>query len=138
MLLATAAGVLVDRGLAVSLSVGKLKLLISNKRTRVIDMLRNFFSSPTSDLSPEESLELVNKRLELAHEEDDTAKKLELVNSANSRLKDTENIFVSKKVKDPSLCKGIANAYHEHGELLDGLGHHDKAKKSHNRADKWG
>ncbi|KAG0006424.1 hypothetical protein BGZ80_005299, partial [Entomortierella chlamydospora] len=101
-------------------------------------MLQNFFSSRTNDLSPEEALELVNKRLELALKEDDTAKKSELVNSAKSRLKDAENIFISKKIKDPALSEGIANAYHEHGRLLDALGHHDKAKKSHKKAEKWG
>ncbi|KAF9991820.1 hypothetical protein BGZ80_008865, partial [Entomortierella chlamydospora] len=50
----------------------------------------------------------------------------------------TENIFVSKEVKDPALSEGIANAYHEHGTLLDDLGRHDKAKKSHSKAEKWG
>ncbi|KAF9994832.1 hypothetical protein BGZ80_007677, partial [Entomortierella chlamydospora] len=101
-------------------------------------MLRNLFSSKTSNLSPEEALELVNEHLGLASKEDDIAKKLKLVNSANSRLKDAENIFVSKKVKDLALTKGIAHAYHEHGRLLDDLDHHDKAKKSHSKAEKWG
>ncbi|KAF9993095.1 hypothetical protein BGZ80_008278, partial [Entomortierella chlamydospora] len=49
-----------------------------------------------------------------------------------------EHIFTSKKVKDPSLNKGIANAYHEYGRLLDDLGRHDKAKKSRSMAEKWG
>ncbi|KAF9991997.1 hypothetical protein BGZ80_008765, partial [Entomortierella chlamydospora] len=69
---------------------------------------------------------------------DDSVKTLELINSAKSLLKDAENIFVSKKVKDPVLIEGIANAYHEHGKLLEDLGHHDKAKKSHSKAEKWG
>ncbi|KAF9992308.1 hypothetical protein BGZ80_008611, partial [Entomortierella chlamydospora] len=53
-------------------------------------------------------------------------------------LKDTENIFASKKVKNPALSDGIANAYYEHGRLLDDLNRHDKAKKSHRKAEKWG
>ncbi|KAF9993846.1 hypothetical protein BGZ80_008008 [Entomortierella chlamydospora] len=101
-------------------------------------MIRNFFPSRTSDLSPEEALELVNKRLELARKEDDSAKKLNLINSAKSRLKDAENIFTSTEVKDPALSEGIAHAYHEHGRLLDALGHQGKAKKSHSKAEKWG
>ncbi|KAF9387857.1 hypothetical protein BGX21_000447, partial [Mortierella sp. AD011] len=101
-------------------------------------MLRNLFSSQTNNLSPEETLELANKHLELARKEDDIAKRLEVINRAKSLLKDTENIFASKNVKDPTLSEGIANAYHEHGRLLNDLGHHSKAKKSHNKAEKWG
>ncbi|KAG0008553.1 hypothetical protein BGZ80_003304 [Entomortierella chlamydospora] len=101
-------------------------------------MFRNLFPSRTCDLSPEEALELVNKRLELARKEDDSAKKLKLINNVKPRLKDTENIFVSKKVKDPALLEGIAHAYHEHETLLDDLGHHGKAKRSHSTAEKWG
>ncbi|KAF9995411.1 hypothetical protein BGZ80_007521, partial [Entomortierella chlamydospora] len=101
-------------------------------------MLRNLFSSQTSDRSTEETLGLTSKRLELARKEDDTAKRLELINSVKPLLKDTENTFASKKVKDPALSEGIANAYHEHGRLLDDLGHHDKAKKSRSKAEKWG
>ncbi|KAG0008232.1 hypothetical protein BGZ80_003677, partial [Entomortierella chlamydospora] len=101
-------------------------------------MLRNPFSSRTSDLSPEEAVELANKRLELARKENDSAKKLGLANSAKSLLKDAEIIFASTKIKDPAFSEGIANAYHKHGALLDELGHHDRAKKSHNKAGKWG
>ncbi|KAG0008724.1 hypothetical protein BGZ80_003128, partial [Entomortierella chlamydospora] len=101
-------------------------------------MFRNLLPSRKSELSPEEALELVNKCLELVFKEDDPAKKLELINSANSRLKDAENIFALTKVKDPVLTKGIAHAYHEHGRLLDDLGHQGKAKKSHSKAKKWG
>ncbi|KAF9992515.1 hypothetical protein BGZ80_008523, partial [Entomortierella chlamydospora] len=74
----------------------------------------------------------------LARKEDDPAKRLELINSAKSLLEDTGNIITSKKVKNPVLSEGIANAYHEHGRLLDDLNHHDKAKKSHRKAEKWG
>ncbi|KAF9399630.1 hypothetical protein BGX21_005907 [Mortierella sp. AD011] len=101
-------------------------------------MLRNLFSSPTSDLTLEDALELANEHLGYARKEKSPAKALELTNNAKSLLKDAEHIFASKKVKDPSLSKGIANAYHEHGRLLDDLGHHDKAKKSHSKAEKWG
>ncbi|KAF9112180.1 hypothetical protein BGX27_003813, partial [Mortierella sp. AM989] len=101
-------------------------------------MLRNPFSSRTSDLSLEKNLELANKSLELSRNESDAAKALELANSANLMLKDAEKIFATEKAKDPALGKGIANAYHEHGKLLDDLGHHDKAVKSHSKAEKWG
>ncbi|KAG0017826.1 hypothetical protein BGZ80_007885, partial [Entomortierella chlamydospora] len=101
-------------------------------------MLRNLISLQTSNLSPEETLELANKRIELACKEDDSAKKLELINSVKPLLKYTENIFASKKVKNPALSEGIANAYNEHGKLLNDLGYHDKAKKSLSKAEKWG
>ncbi|KAG0007458.1 hypothetical protein BGZ80_004637, partial [Entomortierella chlamydospora] len=101
-------------------------------------MLRNLFSSRASDLSPENAIELVNDCLELASKEDDIAKKLKLANSAKSLLKDAENIFAFIKVKDPALSESIAHAYHEHGRLLDALGHHDQAKKSHGKAEMWG
>ncbi|KAF9342621.1 hypothetical protein BGX26_007178, partial [Mortierella sp. AD094] len=101
-------------------------------------MIRNPFSSRTSNLSLEEALELANKHLELARKEGDTARALEISSDAKSLMKDAEKIFASKKVKDPALGKGIANAYHEHGRLLDDLGCHDKAKKSHGKAEKWG
>ncbi|KAF9997454.1 hypothetical protein BGZ80_007007, partial [Entomortierella chlamydospora] len=94
-------------------------------------MLRNLFPSRTSKLSLEEALELANKRLELARKEHDSAKVLELSNGAKSLMEDAEKIFASKKVS-------IANAYHEHGRLLDDLGYHDKAKKSHGKAEEWG
>ncbi|KAG0008134.1 hypothetical protein BGZ80_003822, partial [Entomortierella chlamydospora] len=100
-------------------------------------MLRNLFPSRTIDLSLEEALELANKRLELARK-DDTTNALGLLNSAKLLLKDAEHTFASKRINDPALSEGIANAYHEHGRLLDDLGHHDKAKKSHSKAEKWG
>ncbi|KAG0007573.1 hypothetical protein BGZ80_004493, partial [Entomortierella chlamydospora] len=101
-------------------------------------MLRTPSSSRTSDLSPEKALELVNKHLELARKEDDSAKKLELANSAGSQLESVENIFAPTKVKDPALSEDIAHAYHEHGALIDDLDNHDKAKKSHSKDEKWG
>ncbi|KAG0017767.1 hypothetical protein BGZ80_007935, partial [Entomortierella chlamydospora] len=101
-------------------------------------MLRNLFSSRTSGLSFEEALELANKRLELVCKEDVAEKALGLCNDAKLLLKDAEKNFSSKKVKDPALGEGIANTYHEHGRLLDELGFHDKARKSHSKAEKWG
>ncbi|KAF9996287.1 hypothetical protein BGZ80_007291, partial [Entomortierella chlamydospora] len=102
-----------------------------SKSTRDLDMLRNLISPRTTKLSLEKALELVNKRIELARKEGDTANALELINSAKSLLKDAEIIFAT-------LSNGIGIAYHKHGKLLDDLGHHDKAKKSHNKAEKWG
>ncbi|KAG0015930.1 hypothetical protein BGZ80_009541, partial [Entomortierella chlamydospora] len=101
-------------------------------------MLRNPFSSRTSGLSLEDALELANKHIGNARKERDPAKALELANNAKSLLKDAEHIFTSKKVRDPSLSEDIANAYGEHGRLLDDLGYHDKAKKSHSKAEEWG
>ncbi|KAG0010273.1 hypothetical protein BGZ80_001628, partial [Entomortierella chlamydospora] len=92
-------------------------------------MFRNLISPRTTNLSLEDALELANKYLENAHKEVDAAKALELSNKAKSLLKDAKNIFASKRVKDLTLSNGIANAYHEHGRLLDDLGHHEKQRK---------
>ncbi|KAF9992038.1 hypothetical protein BGZ80_008751, partial [Entomortierella chlamydospora] len=69
-----------------------------------------------------ETLEIANKRVELARKEDDPAKALELTSDAESLMEDAENIFTSTKAKDRALSQDIANAYHEHGRLLDDLG----------------
>ncbi|KAF9176062.1 hypothetical protein BGZ49_006762, partial [Haplosporangium sp. Z 27] len=39
---------------------------------------------------------------------------------------------------EPTLDDGIANAYHEHGQLLEKLGNNSKAEKSYAKAIKWG
>ncbi|KAG0009678.1 hypothetical protein BGZ80_002163, partial [Entomortierella chlamydospora] len=101
-------------------------------------MPRYPFSSRISDLSIEEALDLVNKRLELACQENDSAEALELSKKVKSLLSNAEHIFASKKVKDPALREGIANAYHELGKLLENLGRDGKAKRSYSKAKKWG
>ncbi|KAF9997858.1 hypothetical protein BGZ80_006913, partial [Entomortierella chlamydospora] len=94
-------------------------------------MLRNPFSSRTTDLSLEGTLELINEQLSNACKGRNPTKALELASNAESILKDAEHVLASKKVKGPALSEGVANAYHERGQLLDGLGYHDKAEKSH-------
>ncbi|KAF9359649.1 hypothetical protein BGX26_011803, partial [Mortierella sp. AD094] len=101
-------------------------------------MFRNPFSSPTNKLPLEDVLELATKQLELARKENDPAKALQLSRNARSLMEDAEKTFASRKVKDPSLEDGIANVYHEHAKLLDELGYHDKAQKSHSKAEKLG
>ncbi|KAG0012653.1 hypothetical protein BGZ80_011600 [Entomortierella chlamydospora] len=101
-------------------------------------MIRNPFSSSASKLSLEDVLELANKYIENARKDSDPKEALEHSNNAKALMKDAEKIFATKKVKDSILSKDIANAYHEHGKLLDELGHHDKAQKSHAKAEKWG
>ncbi|KAG0005264.1 hypothetical protein BGZ80_005467, partial [Entomortierella chlamydospora] len=101
-------------------------------------MPQNPFSSRTIGLSLEDALELANEYLGNARKESDTAKALELTSDAKSLLKEAEKIFASKKVKDPALGESIANTYHKHGKLLEELGYHDKAKKSHSKAEGWG
>ncbi|KAG0017731.1 hypothetical protein BGZ80_007962, partial [Entomortierella chlamydospora] len=101
-------------------------------------MLRNPFSSRATNLSLEDAVELANEHLHNARKERNPAKAFELTNNAKSLLKDAGHIFTSKKVKDLALSESIANAYHEHGQLLDDLGRHEKSKKSHSKAEKWG
>ncbi|KAF9352196.1 hypothetical protein BGX26_009934, partial [Mortierella sp. AD094] len=102
-------------------------------------MLRNPFSSPKSRLSLDDALGLANEALENARKaKTKPAMALQLCNDAKSRIKDAENIITTKKDRDPALSDRIANAYHEHGKLLDELGYRDKALKSHSKAEKWG
>ncbi|KAF9350359.1 hypothetical protein BGX26_011454 [Mortierella sp. AD094] len=101
-------------------------------------MIWNPFSSPTSKLSLEDVLELANKYMENARKNGDPKKALEHSNNSKALIKDAEKIFAAKKAKDSVHSEGIANAYHEHGKLLDDLGHRDKAQKSHSKAEKWG
>ncbi|KAF9346120.1 hypothetical protein BGX26_002396, partial [Mortierella sp. AD094] len=74
----------------------------------------------------------------LARNERDPTRALELSRNAKSMIKVAEKNFVIKKARDPVLRECIANAYREHGKLLDELGHHDKAQKSHSKAETWG
>ncbi|KAF9352578.1 hypothetical protein BGX26_009639 [Mortierella sp. AD094] len=101
-------------------------------------MVRNPFSSPTNGLSLEDALELANKYLENARKENNPAKALQLIRNAKSMIKDAERIFAATRVGDPNQDDGIANAYFEHGRLLDDLGYHNKAQKSQSKAEKWG
>ncbi|KAG0021803.1 hypothetical protein BGZ80_001682 [Entomortierella chlamydospora] len=102
-------------------------------------MLRNPFSSSKSKLSLNDALGLANEALENARRaKTNPAEALQFCNDARSRIKDAENIISTKKSRDPTLSDSIANAYHEHGKLLDELGHRDKALKSHSKAEKWG
>ncbi|KAF9207006.1 hypothetical protein BGZ49_001424 [Haplosporangium sp. Z 27] len=96
------------------------------------------FSSPSGKGSLEDVLERANSQLELAAKQDVPAKALRLAREAKLLLKDAEKIFHSKKVQDQALKDSIANAYHEHGKLLDELGYHDKAQKSRLKAEEWG
>ncbi|KAG0021505.1 hypothetical protein BGZ80_002244 [Entomortierella chlamydospora] len=101
-------------------------------------MLRNIFSSRKSKLTLEGTLELASNHLDSAHKTSDPTKSLRHCRNAKSAIKDAEKIFAAKKVEDPALHNSIANLYHEHGKLLDGLGYYSKAKRSHIKAKEWG
>ncbi|KAF9400349.1 hypothetical protein BGX21_004496 [Mortierella sp. AD011] len=102
-------------------------------------MLRNPFASRKSGLSVDDTLELASQALENARKaKNKPAMALQLCNDAKSKIKDAENILGTKKDRNPTLGNSIAIAYHEHGKLLNELGYHDKALKSHNKAKKLG
>ncbi|KAF9345391.1 hypothetical protein BGX26_003171 [Mortierella sp. AD094] len=101
-------------------------------------MVRNLFSSPSSRLPLEDVIEITNKYLQNARKESNPTKAYQLCKDAKSQIKVAEKIFAAKKVKGPATNDGIANAYYEHGELLDKLGYHEKAQKSRSKAAKWG
>ncbi|KAF9207114.1 hypothetical protein BGZ49_001162 [Haplosporangium sp. Z 27] len=101
-------------------------------------MLRNIFTLKKNKLTLEDTLEIANKHLESARKANDPTKSLKHSRSVKSVLKDAEKIFVANKIENPALQDGVASAYHEHGQLLDELGYHSKAHKSHNKAKEWG
>ncbi|KAF9350471.1 hypothetical protein BGX26_011345 [Mortierella sp. AD094] len=101
-------------------------------------MVRNPFSSSSSRLSLVEAVETAYNRLEMARNENDPKKALQLAGEAKSKIKEAEKIFATDRVGSPALDDSIATAYHEHGKLLDKLRFHDKAQKSHSKAKKWG
>ncbi|KAF9351465.1 hypothetical protein BGX26_010549 [Mortierella sp. AD094] len=103
------------------------------------NMPRNPIASPKSGLSLGDALELASEALDNARKaKNKPAKALQLCNDAKTKIKDAENIIATKKDRNPALGDSIAIAYNEHGRLLDELGCHDKALKSHSKAKKWG
>ncbi|KAF9170928.1 hypothetical protein BGX20_008337 [Mortierella sp. AD010] len=101
-------------------------------------MFRNLFSSPSSGLALDDILELANAQLDSARNANTPAKALLLCNNAKAMIKDAENIVGKKKTKSQAVNSDIANAYQEHGKLLEGLGQHSEAQKSYSKAQKWG
>ncbi|KAG0013349.1 hypothetical protein BGZ80_011130 [Entomortierella chlamydospora] len=100
-------------------------------------MFRNIFSPPPSGLPLKDVIDLANRHLEDARSADTSAKVLFLCGNAKTMIKDAENI-VNKSVGGRTLNDDIANAYHKHGELLEGLGQHSKAQRSYSKAKRWG
>ncbi|KAG0015270.1 hypothetical protein BGZ80_009949 [Entomortierella chlamydospora] len=101
-------------------------------------MFRNPFSSPSSGLALDDILELANAQLGSARNANVPAKALLLCNNAKAMIKDAENIAGKKKTKSQAVNSDIANAYQEHGKLLEGLGQYSEAQKSYSKAQKWG
>ncbi|KAG0024778.1 hypothetical protein BGZ80_007713 [Entomortierella chlamydospora] len=96
------------------------------------------FSSPSSRLPLEDVLEIVKKYLDNARKESNPTKAYKLCKDAKSQIKIAEKIFAAKNAKGLATNDGIATAYYEHGDLLESLGYHEKAQKSHRKAVKWG
>ncbi|KAF8962370.1 hypothetical protein BGZ46_001183 [Entomortierella lignicola] len=98
--------------------------------------------SSSSKHTPKEWIAQANAELENARRENNPKKALDLLQDAKSKIQKAEKSFSSARAKEPSLDDGIpsdiANAYHEHGELLDKLGYSKMAQESHNKAQKWG
>ncbi|KAF9435370.1 hypothetical protein BGZ76_006434 [Entomortierella beljakovae] len=100
-------------------------------------MLQGLFGARTNNLSIESILEQVNKYLEDAFNETNPAAAFKHGGRAKALLKDAERTH-TKKTSSLVHRKGIADAYHRHKILLEKLGHHDRALKSHAKAEKWG
>ncbi|KAF9179036.1 hypothetical protein BGZ49_005229, partial [Haplosporangium sp. Z 27] len=95
------------------------------------------FSHSKSKHTLQEELALVNSDLENARQQSDHKKALKLADSAISKIQSAEKIFTTSRKGEPTLDDGIANAYHEHGQLLEKLGHSSKAETSYAKAIKW-
>ncbi|KAG0010930.1 hypothetical protein BGZ80_001071, partial [Entomortierella chlamydospora] len=100
-------------------------------------MFRNILSSPSNGLPLKDVISLANRRLDDARDAKTPAKALLLCGDAKALIKDAESI-VNKSVGDQTFNADIANAYYEHGKLLEELGQHSKAQKSYIKAEKWG
>ncbi|KAF9194607.1 hypothetical protein BGZ49_003146, partial [Haplosporangium sp. Z 27] len=96
----------------------------------------------SSKHTPKEWIAQANAELENARRENSPKKALDLTQNAKLKIQKAEKSFSSARAKDPLLDDGIpsdiANAYYEHGELLDKLGHSKMAQESHSKAQKWG
>ncbi|KAF8948490.1 hypothetical protein BGZ46_005358, partial [Entomortierella lignicola] len=88
--------------------------------------------------TPEELLALATIKLKSARKESIPKNALKVAKEAKSNLDKAEKFLSNKRYKDPSLEESIANAYHEHGELLDKLGDFKQAQESHRKAKGWG
>ncbi|KAF8977197.1 hypothetical protein BGZ46_007568 [Entomortierella lignicola] len=97
-------------------------------------MAQNRSSKPTI----EGELAIANSYLQNARKGKDKKQALKLARDAKLKIKSAEKIFKASRKGQPSQDKGIANAYHEHGNLLISLELSNKAKKSRTRAKNWG
>ncbi|KAF9207739.1 hypothetical protein BGZ49_010640, partial [Haplosporangium sp. Z 27] len=93
--------------------------------------------SHSSKHTLQEELALANSDLEHARQQSDHKKALKLADSAISKIQSAEKMFTTSRKSEPTLDDGIANAYHEHGQLLEKLGHSSKAETSYTKAIKW-
>ncbi|KAF8957362.1 hypothetical protein BGZ46_002208, partial [Entomortierella lignicola] len=96
------------------------------------------FSHSKSKHTLQEELALANSDLENARQQSDHKKALKLADSAISKIQSAEKIFTTSRKGEPTLDDEIANAYHEHGQLLEKLGSNSRAEKSYAKAIKWG
>ncbi|KAG0310472.1 hypothetical protein BGZ99_000363, partial [Dissophora globulifera] len=106
-------------------------------------MIRRLFSSPRVTSSPQQILELANLHLENARKTKDREVALDLCNDAEaalSRITKTakKTLKTPLSVEDQALRNGVAASYLEHGNLLESLGHVEKAKLSYKKAEKLG
>ncbi|KAF9174643.1 hypothetical protein BGX21_011381, partial [Mortierella sp. AD011] len=98
-----------------------------------------FFSWGSSDLSLEESLEVAWEHMQDARKEIKSPKKALLYcKHAKVMLRDAEKSYDRKNADHQNQHDKIAEAYHNHAELLSELGAPDKAKKSYQKAEKFG
>ncbi|KAF9192780.1 hypothetical protein BGZ49_003378, partial [Haplosporangium sp. Z 27] len=95
--------------------------------------------------TPEQLLALATANLENAHKNLESARKesipknaLKVAKEAKANIEKAEKVLSDKRCKDPSLEESIANAYHEHGELLNKLGDSKHAQESHRKAKERG
>ncbi|KAF8952971.1 hypothetical protein BGZ46_003331, partial [Entomortierella lignicola] len=97
--------------------------------------------SSSSKHTPKEWIAQANAELENVHREKNPKKALDLTQNAKSKIQKAEKSFSSARAKDLSQDDGtlndIANAYHEHGELLDKLGHSKMAQESHSKTQNY-
>ncbi|KAF9429309.1 hypothetical protein BGZ76_001504, partial [Entomortierella beljakovae] len=101
-------------------------------------MVWPFPSSSQSDLTLGDALNIADECLENSRNAETPAAALSLCMEAEKLIEHAAKSAKAMKTAGASQNIDIANAYHKHAELLEGLGHMAMAQKSHKNARKWG
>ena len=101
-------------------------------------MEKLFQSRQKESISLQDALKIANKYMESAENAETTPTKLSLCDEAEKKIEYAVNIAETSKTEINIHATELANVYHRHGVLLDGLGYTVETQKSHEKAAKLG